>query len=198
MKNGSWVKKQDLGACFTSVYRGRSVPPVPQRPGSSSAEPGSWWLCCFPGTPAPTFGQSTPVPGAVGSGSSSLSFGTPSTPASAFGGVGTSFGKGSSPGQGAVGGWLAMLLFGFGTAAGPGCVVGARFDAIPFNRLRWYLLGSRGGKIISPEFLLCQARETYATFLLPGPSAPAFSIGAGSKTGARQRLQARRQHTRKK
>uniref|UniRef100_A0A8C3C445 Uncharacterized protein n=1 Tax=Cairina moschata TaxID=8855 RepID=A0A8C3C445_CAIMO len=76
----------------------------------------------FGGTPAPTFGQSTPVPGAVGSGSSSLSFGTPSTPASAFGGVGTSF----------------------------------------------------------------------------GPSAPAFSIGAGSKTGARQRLQARRQHTRKK
>nr|XP_009678486.1 PREDICTED: nuclear envelope pore membrane protein POM 121 [Struthio camelus australis] len=31
-----------------------------------------------------------------------------------------------------------------------------------------------------------------------GPSTPAFSIGAGSKTGARQRLQARRQHTRKK
>ncbi|EMP30538.1 hypothetical protein UY3_12326, partial [Chelonia mydas] len=31
-----------------------------------------------------------------------------------------------------------------------------------------------------------------------GPSAPAFSIGAGSKTGPRQRLQARRQHPRKK
>ncbi|XP_006181004.2 nuclear envelope pore membrane protein POM 121C [Camelus ferus] len=32
-----------------------------------------------------------------------------------------------------------------------------------------------------------------------GPAAPSFSIGAGSKTsGARQRLQARRQHTRKK
>ncbi|XP_062448767.1 nuclear envelope pore membrane protein POM 121C-like isoform X2 [Rhea pennata] len=76
----------------------------------------------FGGTPAPTFGQSTPVPGAVGSGSSNLSFGTPSTPASGFGGVGASF----------------------------------------------------------------------------GPSTPAFSIGAGSKTGARQRLQARRQHTRKK
>uniref|UniRef100_A0A8C0F1T5 Uncharacterized protein n=1 Tax=Bubo bubo TaxID=30461 RepID=A0A8C0F1T5_BUBBB len=78
--------------------------------------------CCFPGTPAPTFGQSTPVPGAVGSGSSSLSFGTPSTPASGFGGVGASFGS----------------------------------------------------------------------------STPAFSIGAGSRMGARQRLQARRQHTRKK
>ncbi|NXL87864.1 PO121 protein, partial [Alectura lathami] len=76
----------------------------------------------FGGTPAPTFGQSTPVPGAVGSGSGSLSFGTPSAPASGFGGVGASF----------------------------------------------------------------------------GPSTPAFSIGAGSKTGARQRLQARRQHTRKK
>ncbi|NXY76466.1 P121C protein, partial [Glareola pratincola] len=76
----------------------------------------------FGGTPTPTFGQSTPVPGAVGSGSSSLSFGTPSTPASGFGGVGTSFGS----------------------------------------------------------------------------STPAFSIGAGSKMGARQRLQARRQHIRKK
>ncbi|XP_061231696.1 nuclear envelope pore membrane protein POM 121C-like isoform X2 [Neopsephotus bourkii] len=76
----------------------------------------------FGGTPAPTFGQSTPIPGAVGSGSSSLSFRTPSTPASGFGGVGTSFGS----------------------------------------------------------------------------STPAFSIGAGSRAGARQRLQARRQHTRKK
>ncbi|KAM6110720.1 nuclear envelope pore membrane protein POM 121C [Pterocles gutturalis] len=76
----------------------------------------------FGGTPAPTFGQSTPMPGAVGSGSSSLSFGTPSTAASGFGAVGMSFGS----------------------------------------------------------------------------STPAFSIGAGSKTGARQRLQARRQHTRKK
>ncbi|XP_027524806.1 nuclear envelope pore membrane protein POM 121-like [Corapipo altera] len=76
----------------------------------------------FGGAPAPTFGQSTPVPGAVGSGSSTLSFRTPSTPASGFGGVGSSFGS----------------------------------------------------------------------------STPTFSIGAGSKTGARQRLQARRQHTRKK
>ncbi|KAM3853456.1 nuclear envelope pore membrane protein POM 121C-like [Vipera latastei] len=31
-----------------------------------------------------------------------------------------------------------------------------------------------------------------------GPAIPTFSIGAGSKTGTRQRLQARRQHTRKK
>ncbi|NWW25023.1 PO121 protein, partial [Falcunculus frontatus] len=76
----------------------------------------------FGGAPVPTFGQSTPVPGAMGSGSSTLSFRTPSTPASSFGGVGTSFGS----------------------------------------------------------------------------STPAFSIGAGSKTGSRQRLQARRQHTRKK
>ncbi|NXL80588.1 PO121 protein, partial [Leptocoma aspasia] len=76
----------------------------------------------FGGVPVPTFGQGTPVPGAVGSGSSTLSFRTPSTPVSSFGGVGTSFGS----------------------------------------------------------------------------STPAFSIGAGSKTGTRQRLQARRQHTRKK
>ncbi|NXC00981.1 P121C protein, partial [Orthonyx spaldingii] len=76
----------------------------------------------FGGAPVPTFGQSIPVPGAVGSGSNTLSFRTPSTPASSFGGVGTSFGS----------------------------------------------------------------------------STPAFSIGAGSKTGTRQRLQARRQHTRKK
>lgn len=68
-------------------------------------------VCCFPGTPAPTFGQSTPVPGAVGSGSSSLSFGTPSAPASAFPGVGTSFGKSSG-----LGGCSGM-------AAGPGWAV---------------------------------------------------------------------------
>ncbi|NXF93400.1 P121C protein, partial [Eubucco bourcierii] len=76
----------------------------------------------FGATPTPTFGQSTAVPGAMGSGSSSLSFGTPSTPASGFGGVSASFG--------------------------------------------------------SPT--------------------PTFSIGSGSKMGTRQRLQARRQHTRKK
>ncbi|XP_050837586.1 nuclear envelope pore membrane protein POM 121C [Serinus canaria] len=76
----------------------------------------------FGGAPVPTFGQGTPVAGAVGSGSSTLSFRTPSTPASSFGGVSTSFGS----------------------------------------------------------------------------STPAFSIGAGTKMGTRQRLQARRQHTRKK
>ncbi|NWH90186.1 P121C protein, partial [Aegithalos caudatus] len=76
----------------------------------------------FGGAPVPAFGQGTPVPGAVGSGSSALSFRTPSTPASSFGGAGTSFGS----------------------------------------------------------------------------STPTFSIGAGSKAGTRQRLQARRQHTRKK
>ncbi|NXK89315.1 PO121 protein, partial [Formicarius rufipectus] len=76
----------------------------------------------FGGAPAPSFGQGTPVPGAVGSGSSTLSFRTPSTPASGFGGANLSFGS----------------------------------------------------------------------------STPTFSIGSGSKMGARQRLQARRQHTRKK
>uniref|UniRef100_G1MSA2 POM121 transmembrane nucleoporin C n=1 Tax=Meleagris gallopavo TaxID=9103 RepID=G1MSA2_MELGA len=103
---GSSLTQSALGAPSQSTPFAFTVPSTPD------AKP------VFGGTPAPTFGQSTPVPGAVGSGSSSLSFGTPSAPASAFPGV--------------------------------------------------------------------------------GPSTPAFSIGAGSKTGARQRLQARRQHTRKK
>ncbi|XP_021271777.1 nuclear envelope pore membrane protein POM 121 [Numida meleagris] len=107
---GSSLTQSTLGAPSQSTPFAFTVPSTPD------TKP------MFGGTPAPTFGQSTPVPGAVGSGSSSLSFGTPSAPASGFPGVGTSF----------------------------------------------------------------------------GPSTPAFSIGAGSKTGARQRLQARRQHTRKK
>ncbi|KGL75890.1 Nuclear envelope pore membrane protein POM 121, partial [Tinamus guttatus] len=102
---GSSLPQSALGAQNQSSPFAFSVPSTPDN------KP------VFGGTPAPTFGQSTPVPGAVGSGSSSLSFGTPSTPASGFGGVGTSFGS----------------------------------------------------------------------------STPAFSIGAGSKTGARQRLQGRRQ-----
>ncbi|NXA19694.1 P121C protein, partial [Ibidorhyncha struthersii] len=107
---GSSLTQSALGAQNQSTPFAFTVPSTPNN------KP------VFGGTPAPTFGQSTPVPGAVGSGSSSLSFGTPSTPASGFGGVGTSFGS----------------------------------------------------------------------------STPAFSIGAGSKMGARQRLQARRQHIRKK
>uniref|UniRef100_A0A8C0AZU6 P121C protein n=1 Tax=Buteo japonicus TaxID=224669 RepID=A0A8C0AZU6_9AVES len=107
---GSSLTQSTLGAQNQSTPFAFTVPSTPNN------KP------VFGGTPAPTFGQSTPMPGAVGSGSSSLSFGTPSAPASGFGGVSASFGS----------------------------------------------------------------------------STPAFSIGAGSKTGARQRLQARRQHTRKK
>ncbi|KFQ27094.1 Nuclear envelope pore membrane protein POM 121C, partial [Mesitornis unicolor] len=107
---GSSLTQSTLGAQNQSTPFAFTVPSTPNN------KP------VFGGSPAPTFGQSTPVPGTVGSGSGSLSFGTPSTPASSFGGVGASFGS----------------------------------------------------------------------------STPAFSIGAGSKTGARQRLQARRQHTRKK
>ncbi|NXP50838.1 PO121 protein, partial [Heliornis fulica] len=107
---GSSLVQNTLGAQSQSAPFAFTVPSTPDN------KP------VFGGTPAPAFGQSTPVPGAVGSGSSSLSFGTPSTPASGFGAVGASFGS----------------------------------------------------------------------------STPAFSIGAGSKTGSRQRLQARRQHTRKK
>uniref|UniRef100_A0A8C4V0N5 Uncharacterized protein n=1 Tax=Falco tinnunculus TaxID=100819 RepID=A0A8C4V0N5_FALTI len=107
---GSSLTQSALGAQNQSTPFAFAVPSTPNKQPS------------FGGTPAPTFGQSTPVPGTVGSGSSSLSFRTPSTPASGFGGVGAAFGS----------------------------------------------------------------------------STPTFSIGAGSKTGARQRLQARRQHTRKK
>ncbi|NXI97196.1 P121C protein, partial [Psophia crepitans] len=107
---GSSLTQSALGAQNQSTPFAFTVPSTPDN------KP------VFGGTPTPAFGQSTPVPGAAGSGSSSLSFGTPSTPAAGFGGVGPSFGS----------------------------------------------------------------------------STPTFSIGAGSKTGARQRLQARRQHTRKK
>ncbi|XP_054250481.1 nuclear envelope pore membrane protein POM 121 [Indicator indicator] len=107
---GSSLAQSTLGAQNQSTPFAFAVPSTPNNKPA------------FGATPTPTFGQSTPVPGAVGSGSSSLSFGTPSTPASGFGGVGTSFGS----------------------------------------------------------------------------STPTFSIGSGSKMGTRQRLQARRQHTRKK
>ncbi|NWR38683.1 PO121 protein, partial [Tachuris rubrigastra] len=107
---GSSLQQSTLGA------PGQSTPFAFTMTSTPNSKP------AFGGAPAPTFGQSTPVPGAVGSGSSTLSFRTPSTPASGFVGVGSSFGS----------------------------------------------------------------------------STPIFSIGAGSKTGARQRLQARRQHTRKK
>ncbi|XP_029817102.1 nuclear envelope pore membrane protein POM 121C [Manacus vitellinus] len=107
---GSSLQQSTLGA------PGQSTPFAFTMTSTPNSKP------AFGGAPAPTFGQSTPVPGAVGSGSNTLSFRTPSTPASGFVGVGSSFGS----------------------------------------------------------------------------STPTFSIGAGSKTGARQRLQARRQHTRKK
>ncbi|NXY62188.1 P121C protein, partial [Callaeas wilsoni] len=107
---GSSLSQSALGA------QGQSTPFAFTMTSTPNSKP------VFGGAPVPTFGQGTPVPGAVGSGSSTLSFRTPSTPASSFGGVGTSFGS----------------------------------------------------------------------------STPAFSIGAGSKMGTRQRLQARRQHTRKK
>ncbi|NWI63680.1 PO121 protein, partial [Todus mexicanus] len=107
---GSSLAQSTLGAQNQSTPFAFTVPSTP------SNKP------AFGATPAPTFGQSTPVPGAAGSSGSSLSFGTPSTPASGFGAVGASFGS----------------------------------------------------------------------------STLTFSIGSGSKMGTRQRLQARRQHTRKK
>ncbi|NWU97934.1 P121C protein, partial [Upupa epops] len=107
---GSSLTQSALGAQNQSTPFAFAVPSTPNNKPA------------FGATPAPTFGQSTPMTGAVGSGSSSLSFVSSSTPAPGFGGVGASFSS----------------------------------------------------------------------------STPAFSIGAGSKTGGRQRLQARRQHSRKK
>ncbi|NWS77561.1 P121C protein, partial [Crotophaga sulcirostris] len=75
---GSSLAQSALGAQNQSTPFAFSVPSTPDN------KP------VFGGTPVPTFGQSTPVPGAVGSGGSSLSFGTPSTPAAGFGGVGPS------------------------------------------------------------------------------------------------------------
>lgn len=84
------------------------------------------WLtvtCCFAGAPVPTFGQGTPVPGAVGSGSSTLSFRTPSTPASSFGGVGTSFGK-EEVGVAALGSSWVLVSLGLGAVVGAGVLWG--------------------------------------------------------------------------
>ncbi|XP_034995323.2 nuclear envelope pore membrane protein POM 121 isoform X2 [Zootoca vivipara] len=105
---GSSLAQNPLGAQSQSSGFAFSIP------GTQENKP------AFGGAPPPTFGQSSPAPGAGTVGGSTLSFGTSITPT-------------------------------FGSA-GP-----------PF-----------------------------------GPPAPTFSIGAGSKTGSRQRLQARRQHTRKK
>nr|XP_048679623.1 nuclear envelope pore membrane protein POM 121 isoform X2 [Caretta caretta] len=118
-QNGSASAATPFGSSLTQNTLGaqnQSAPFAFAVPGTPDSKP------VFGGSPTPSFGQSTPASGAGPVGSNSLSFGTPSTPGSGFGGA-------------------------------------------------------------RPPF---------------GPSAPAFSIGAGSKTGPRQRLQARRQHPRKK
>ncbi|XP_005294387.2 nuclear envelope pore membrane protein POM 121 isoform X3 [Chrysemys picta bellii] len=118
-QNGSASTATPFGSSLTQNTLGgqnQSAPFAFAVPGTPDSKP------VFGGTPTPSFGQTTPAPGAGPVGSNSLSFGTPSTPGSGFGGA-------------------------------------------------------------RPPF---------------GPSTPAFSIGAGSKTGPRQRLQARRQHPRKK
>uniref|UniRef100_A0A8C8SP76 Nuclear envelope pore membrane protein POM 121C n=1 Tax=Pelusios castaneus TaxID=367368 RepID=A0A8C8SP76_9SAUR len=61
--------------------------PVPGTPDSKPV---------FGGTPAPTFGQSTPAPGAGPVVSNSLSFGTPSAPGAGFGATRPPFGKRSA------------------------------------------------------------------------------------------------------
>uniref|UniRef100_A0A8C3S2R8 Uncharacterized protein n=1 Tax=Chelydra serpentina TaxID=8475 RepID=A0A8C3S2R8_CHESE len=118
-QNGSASTATPFGSSLTQNPLGaqnQSAPFAFAVPGAPDSKP------VFGGTPTPSFGQNTPAPGAGPVGSNSLSFGTPSTPGSGFGGA-------------------------------------------------------------RPPF---------------GPSTPSFSIGAGSKPGPRQRLQARRQHPRKK
>lgn len=115
-RSRGWSWGMDCGA---SAPRQHVVPPLGATDSQRLFLLCQPWLtvtCCFPGAPVPTFGQSTPVPGAVGSGSGTLSFRTPSTPASSFGGVGTSFGK-EGVGASAHGSWCPR---GLGAVVGPG------------------------------------------------------------------------------
>ncbi|XP_029546077.1 nuclear envelope pore membrane protein POM 121 [Salmo trutta] len=141
------------------------------------------------GTPAaPAFGSATQTVGILPASAPTFSFGgvstqqAPATPAQpATGGFnfgaaisGTQFGT-SNPTTQTPGFNFGMATpaFGQSTAAGP----------VPF--------GSPGTPV--------QGFSAMGSSSFGSPSAPSFSIGAGSKTsGARQRLQARRQHPRKK
>ncbi|XP_064834620.1 nuclear envelope pore membrane protein POM 121-like isoform X2 [Oncorhynchus masou masou] len=141
------------------------------------------------GTPAaPAFGSATQTVGILPASAPTFSFGgvstqqAPATPAQpATGGFnfgaaisGTQFGTSNPTTQ--TPGFnfgTSTPAFGQSTAAGP----------VPF--------GSPGTPV--------QGFSAMGSSSFGSPSAPSFSIGAGSKTsGARQRLQARRQHPRKK
>ncbi|XP_055731055.1 nuclear envelope pore membrane protein POM 121-like isoform X2 [Salvelinus fontinalis] len=139
-------------------------------------------------TAAPAFGSATQTVGILPASAPTFSFGgvstqqAPATPAQpATGGFnfgaavsGTQFGTSNPTTQ--TPGFnfgTSTPAFGQSTAAGP----------VPF--------GSPGTPV--------QGFSAMGSSSFGSPSAPSFSIGAGSKTsGARQRLQARRQHPRKK
>uniref|UniRef100_A0A452I6U7 POM121 transmembrane nucleoporin C n=1 Tax=Gopherus agassizii TaxID=38772 RepID=A0A452I6U7_9SAUR len=94
-------------------------------------------------------------------------------------------------GASALSGGTPSVAFNFGAGQN-----GSASTATPF------------GSSLTQNTLCAQNQSTPFAFAVPGtpdskpvfggPSTPAFSIGAGSKTGPRQRLQARRQHPRKK
>ncbi|OXB56103.1 hypothetical protein ASZ78_007957 [Callipepla squamata] len=145
----------------------------------------------FGTTPSPfTFGAATqpgPSAGAFGLSTPTLSGGSPAVP--------FSFGAGQSGAAAPFGSSLAQSTLGALSQSAPfAFTVPSTSDTKPVFGA--YLEDSTEASSSVP--LLPGCAVTCASFLLPGPSAPAFSIGAGSKTGARQRLQARRQHTRKK
>ncbi|CAB1316554.1 unnamed protein product [Coregonus sp. 'balchen'] len=120
------------------------------------------------------FGNTTASPAAPAFGSGTQTAGTlpASTPNFSFGGVSAQQAP-TTPAQPATGG------FNFGAA-----ISGTQF-------------GTPNLTTQTPGFNFGAAASDKPAF--GSPSAPSFSIGAGSKTsGARQRLQARRQHPRKK
>ncbi|KAL8198694.1 UNVERIFIED_CONTAM: hypothetical protein K2H54_021000 [Gekko kuhli] len=165
-------------------------------------------------TGGPVFGSSAPSPFTFGAsttpaaGSSTFGIGTPAAAGSStpmvgfsFGGqsgtVGTATPFASSLTQNPLGAQNQSTPFAFSIPSTPeskpafgGTPTPAFGQSSPAPR------GTTGGSNLSFGTPITPAfGGAGPTF---GPSAPAFSIGAGSKTLSRQRLQARRQHPRKK
>ncbi|XP_050784864.1 nuclear envelope pore membrane protein POM 121 isoform X3 [Gopherus flavomarginatus] len=94
-------------------------------------------------------------------------------------------------GASALSGGTPSVAFNFGAGQN-----GSASTATPFgSSLTQNTLGAQNQ---SAPFAFAVPGTPDSKPVFGGPSTPAFSIGAGSKTGPRQRLQARRQHPRKK
>ncbi|KAJ7397077.1 nuclear envelope pore membrane protein POM 121 [Pitangus sulphuratus] len=189
-------------------------------PAQSAAQPafGSGAQTAFGTTSAQgSFGTSS-TQAAFGTTTSVFSFGTATSTASGFGATtqttsssasGAVFGTTPSPfafmattQPGPSAGAFGMstpglsssspaVTFNFGAGQS-----GAAPAAAPFgSSLQQSTLGAPGQ---STPFAFTMTSTPNSKPAFGGSSTPTFSIGAGSKTGARQRLQARRQHTRKK